>query len=105
MRKIAITTLLAGGLLLSAGAFAQGAAQSEPAPPASAQAMTHMMKHETKHQEMMESKHKEMMEKKHEKMMDHKKTWHPKKAVHHETKKTQHHEMKKAAPAPARSGG
>ena len=31
MRKIAITTLLAGGLLLSSGIFAQGAAQSGPA--------------------------------------------------------------------------
>lgn len=97
MRKIAITTLLAGGLLLSAGAFAQGAAQSEPAKPASAHAMKHEMKHETKHQQMME--------KKHEKKMVHKKTWHPRKTMHHAAKKAPHHEMKKAMPAPAKSGG
>ncbi len=96
MRKIAITTLLAGGLLLSAGAFAQGA-QSEPARPAPAHAMKHQVKHETKHQQMIE--------KKHEKKRDHKKTWHPRKSVHHAAKKAPHHAMKKARPAPVRSGG
>lgn len=90
MRKIAITTLLAGGLLLSAGVFAPGSAQSAPAKPA----LTHATKHDKKTN--------------HKAAVYHPSAGHHKAAIDiymHPKKKPQHHAMKKAEPAKAKSGG